>query len=136
MMEVGRNAESDQQHANDDACADIYTDQAAQQGETEENDKRAGDRGKQGTILSQEPADRAGRSAETNKDNGETKYEREGRGEQARFRLFTLAKLLNTDAGEHGNVAGNERKHTWGQEGDESSKECPGQRNVSHFKGV
>ena len=82
---------------------------------SEENNERTGDGRKQRAILAQESADGAGGCAEADEHHGKSEDEGEGGREEAGFRLLTLAELLDTDAGEHGDVAGNEGKHARGE---------------------
>src|SRR6266403_636096 len=68
--------------------------------------------GEEGTVLAQEGPDGAGGRAERYKDNGKAGNERESGSEQTGAGNLALAELLHANAGQHGDVAGNERQHT------------------------
>ena len=64
----------------------------------------------QSAILAEKSADGAGGRAKADEDDGKSHYKRKSGGKQAGLRLLALAKLLDADAGEHRDVARDERK--------------------------
>src|SRR5258708_8827106 len=72
VAEIGRNAESDEDHAKDNSPAQIEFDQPADETNAEEKDQGSSDRGEKRAILAKERANCAGRGAERNKNEGKT----------------------------------------------------------------
>jgi len=112
VAEIGRNAESDEDHAKDNSGAEIEFDERADEVKAEEKDQGSRDRREKRAVLAKEGANCAGRGAERNKNDGKAGNECERRSKQAGARNLALAELLHADAGEHGDVAGNERQNT------------------------
>jgi hypothetical protein len=54
--------------------------------------------------------------------DGEAADECESGGQELRTGGFAVAKLVHADAGEHGDVTGDEGKHARGEKGDEPSE--------------
>ena len=116
--EAERDSSSDERDTDEQSCAHGNFREQAGEVQAEEDDQRAGDGRERGAIAQEEGADGAGGCAEGNEDDGKSGDECEGRGEQAGAGRFAFFQLLDADAGEHGNVAGHQRKDAWGEKRD------------------
>src|SRR4029077_9774660 len=107
VLEISCDSEGNKNDAEHNAGAEIELDERADQVKAEEKDQGACDGRKKRAVLSQKRADGAGGSTKRNKDDGKAGDKGEGRREQAGGWDINLAELFHTDAGEHGDVAGN-----------------------------
>ena len=80
--------------------------------ETEKKDKRTRHGSEHIAVLFEENADGTCRCSKRDEHHGEAGDEGERGAQQTGTRNFALAELLHADAGEHGDVAGNERQNT------------------------
>src|SRR5579859_6040690 len=104
--------------------------------QAEEKNQGTGDRSEEGAIPLEKCADGAGGGPEGDEDHGETGDEGERRGEKSGAGLLALAELLDSDAGEHGDVAGNEREHAGREKGNQASQESSEEGDVGHSRSV
>jgi len=122
-----------EKRAKDDADARFEASQSADEMQAEEKDQGAGDGSEERAVLEKKVADRAGGSAEGNKDDGETENKGERGSEEASARRLALAQLLHADAGEHGDVTGNKRKHAGREKRNQAGDEGCCERDVAHI---
>src|SRR5580704_14143359 len=85
-----------------------------------EHNNRAGKRREEAAVSHQKLPNRAGRSAEGDEHDGKADYEGQRGSEQAATGRFSLAQLLHSDAGEHGDIAGHQRQDTRGKKRNQS----------------
>ena len=131
VKQQGEDSKDDQNRAKDDSDAHGELCENTQKMQAEQNDERAGDGSELGAMLAQEGADGAGGSSEGDKDYGEADDEGECGGEEASARLLAGAELFHADAGQHRDVARDERKDAGRKKRNEPGKECGGERDVS-----
>src|SRR5579859_1247567 len=104
--------------------------------QAEEKNQGTGDRSEEGAIPLEKCADGAGGGPEGDEDHGETGDEGERRGEKSGAGLLALAELLDSDAGEHGDVAGNEREHAGREKRNQASQESSEEGDIGHSRSV
>jgi hypothetical protein len=78
---------------------------------TEKKDESTCDGRERIAILLEEDTDDAGGCSKRDKDEGKPGDKGERGAQQAGTRDFAFAELLHADAGEHGDIAGNERQN-------------------------
>src|SRR5258708_5756061 len=125
VLEISCDSEANKNDTKDDAGAEVELDERADQVKAKEKDQGACDGRKKGAVLSQKRADGAGGGSERNKDDGKAGDKGEGRREQAGGWDITLAELFHADAGEHGDVAGNERQNAGREKRNEPGQKGP-----------
>jgi len=126
VAEQSGETEKDENSTENEARAKVEFYQGSEKMKAEENNQRAGDGREERAILSKESADSASGSAERNKDERKTRDEGKRGSKKAAARWLALAQLLHADAGEHGNVAGDQRKNARREERNESGEESGG----------
>ena len=132
VKKEGEDAETGEEGADGDADAHGHASKNTEQVKAEENDESASDGSERGAIFLEEAADGAGGSAERDEDEGETSDEGESGGEKSGTGAFTFTKLVEADAGEHGDVAGHKGEHAGRKERDEACEKSAGKGDVSH----
>jgi len=93
-----------------------------------EQNESARDGSERVAVLLEKFAHRAGGSSQRDEHDGKAKHEGQRRSEQAGAAGIFFAKLLDADAGEHGDVARDERKHAGREKRDQPGEKggCEG----------
>ena len=135
VMNERGDAEGYEDAAENYSNAKIDSREGADEMEAEKDDQGTGYGREESTILAKETANGTGGCTEADKNGGETQNEGKSGSKKPRFRLLALAELLHTDAGEHGDVAGNKWQNARRKERDEPSEENSRQRKIVHCEG-